>query len=374
MSRNQHKKRNFNDSSEVSDNHGCGPCEYDQCNDQRGFIICPPCDYREKYESEYSDYSCPDFSALCEDIPKICCEKKELCKKSNMKPKYAPSEDSEHHDTKYKKKKNHGCSGCEKQCKGSSKCDSCKSCRCNRCSERSSSESSESESGCGGCGGHCGGSDKCDRCKSCGCRECSDYSRSSVLSALGGSESQSECPRFDNLACDQKKKCCDVSNPCKKHKEPTRQPVHRKEPVTQKEQYSSQSEKRESASASSSSKGKKFIVTFRSKEGHQWAEYHDGNKSIHINGKNGPVLHLYRGCTYFFCVEQIVPSGEDPEHSLILTNNPSGGSGCRMIPNSFSPVPRGCVCLKVDESTPRYFFYQDYKNAYAGGLVIVHDK
>jgi hypothetical protein len=228
-----------------------------------------------------------------------------------------------------------------------------------------------------------------------------------VLSSLADSESKSECPRFDDLANDRKKKCFDIR---KKHSEPVYRtsPFTHKETITpkfpsraisnvqygfthslaRKEQYSSQSEsaekkessqsesaeKKESSSASSSSKGKKFIVTFGPKTGHQWAEYQSGEKSIHINGKNGPVLHLYRGCSYFFCVEQTVPSGEDPEHSLILTNNPSGGAGSRMIPNSFSPVPRGCVCLKVDETTPRYFFYQDYKNPCAGGLVIVHDK
>lgn len=426
MSRSHYKKHNFHDSSEVSEDRGYVSCEQGHCNDQRGYIICPPYEHREKYESEYSDYSCPDFSALCEDKPRICCEKKDPWKKKEAT--YLPSSSS---DSKYRIK---GCKGCRGHCDSKNKCNSCKSCNCDHCSDKSSSESgckgcrgycdsknkcnscksctcdnctdkSSSDSECGGCGGHCDHRNKCDSCKSCGCRECSDYSRSSVLSSLGDSESKSECPKFDDLARDRKKKCIDIR---KHHSEPLYRPgtSAQKQTMTPKIQsrntavgnnqygfsqslvrphYSNQSnekkelihsdstEKKES-SASSSSKGKKFIVTFGPKSGHQWAEYQNGDKSIHINGKNGPVLHLYRGCSYFFCVEQTVPAGEDPEHSLILTNNPSGGQGSRMIPNSFSPVPRGCVCLKVDETTPRYFFYHDYKNPFAGGLVIVHDK
>jgi YHS domain-containing protein len=99
-----------------------------------------------------------------------------------------------------------------------------------------------------------------------------------------------------------------------------------------------------------------------------------GDLSVHINGKNGPVLHLYRGCTYFFCVEQEIPEGQDPKHAFILTNSPAGGPDSRLIPGGFAPVSKGCVCFKVDKCTPRYFFYQESKNAFAGGLVIVHDK
>ena len=373
MSHNQYNKYNFNDSSEVSDDRNCRPCERGQCFEHvTACIVCPPCDYREKYESEFSDYSCPDFSALCEDKPKICCEKRKLCKKSDN----TTSDDSVIHQPKHKKK-DRRCHGCEKQC---NKCDSCKSCNCDRCSYKDRSYDSESESDsvvCSGCDKHC---NRCDRCQSCSCRECSDYSRLNILNDLGGTESQSECPRFDSLALDHKKKCYDPVNPCKKPKssdKPTyRESVQRESVKRDFIQKDELTEKKEvsSSSSSSSGKGKKFIVTFKTKEGHQWAEYNMEDKSIHINGKNGPVLHLYRGCTYFFCVEQSVTSGEDPEHSLILTNSPAGGKGSRMIPNSFSPVPKGCVCLKVDDSTPRYFFYQDYNNAFAGGLVIVHDK
>ena len=380
MSRTQHKKRNFNDSSEVSDDHNYNSYERGQCFEQgMPCIICPPCDYREKYESEFSDLSCPDFSALCEDKPKICCEKKESGKKSNNKFHHASGDDSEKFYPKQQRKK---CHRCEKQCNN---CDSCRSCNCDRCGDHTISDNSEQESGvCHGCDKHC---NQCQSCKSCRCATCTDHSRSSVLSSLATSEYPSECPRFDTLANDQKKKCLKLGKSPKKdtpllHSGPIRREKVHKEPVHYEPEKESSSvtsqlsDKKEllAYSFSSTTKGKKFVVTFKSKDGHQWAEYNDGNKSIHINGKNGPVLHLYRGCTYFFCVEQNLLLGEDAEHSLILTNNPAGGIGSRMIQNSFSPVPRGCVCLKVDDSTPRYFFYQDYKNAFAGGLVIVHDK
>ena len=130
----------------------------------------------------------------------------------------------------------------------------------------------------------------------------------------------------------------------------------------------------ESTKKSSSGKGKKFIVSFKEKDGHPWTDYNNKYESIHINGKNGPVLHLYRDSVYFFCVEQDLVEGEDAKHAFILTNSPIGGHNAKMIKGGFAPVSKGCVCFKVDEQTPRYFFYQDYKNESAGGTILVHDK
>ena len=123
------------------------------------------------------------------------------------------------------------------------------------------------------------------------------------------------------------------------------------------------------------------MVNWASKEGHQWAALNPGADSIHINGKNGPALHLYRGCTYFFMVEQEAPAdwpADQPlPHAFVLTNNPVGmlnGAAPQPIPGAFDPVTKGCVCFKVTKTTPRYFFYQCSTGQFEGGLVIVHDE
>src|SRR5690606_32173301 len=78
-----------------------------------------------------------------------------------------------------------------------------------------------------------------------------------------------------------------------------------------------QSKEQTQESKESSKKGKRFIFTFGPKEGHAWHEYNQDSSSIHVNGKNGPVLHLYRDSTYFFCLEQ-----KDNDNTLVLTNSP----------------------------------------------------
>lgn len=319
----QHKKRTSSDDSDHSDSSsevekcGRGNC----CDQSRAYIVCPPCDYKEKYDSSGSENSCPDFTDLCEDKPRICCEKKS-CKEESSDSSSESSDDD-----------------CEK-CKG-----------CNR-----------------GCG-------SCNNCKSCGCKQCSDYSRSSVLNSLGASESASDCPNFDRLACDEKRKCIPLFD-SHQHDNSTKD-ASKKDNGERKGK--NKQVKSFSSSASASSRGKKFIVSFGPKEGHQWAKYNRGDESIHINGKNGPVLHLYRGSTYFFCVEQcnvsdLSDSSSDDKHFFFLTDSPCGGVGSQAIQSGFAPVSKGCVCFKVDKCTPRYFFYQSSCQAFQGGLVIVHDK
>lgn len=306
MPRNNHGHGNNNNTSESDlcpTTDGCS-------QERRPCIVCPPKEYKEKYDSSSSDSSCPDFSELACDNPKICCEKKNNCKKS--------------------KKHN-------------------KPCNLKKSDDSSSSASNDDHWGKwgspqawggGGCGAgiSCGG---CGNCKSCNFRKCPDYSVSSVISGLGGSET-SDCPDFDELACNEKKKCCNLQNPCKKHR-PGR------------------------------GKGKKFVVSFCNKSGHQWCDYNNGHDAIKINGKVGPVLHLYRGATYYFCVEQDVPPGAEARHMFLLTNSPSGGPNSRPIPGSFQPIGRGTVTFKVTNQTPKYFFYQCSRHSYEGGLVIVHD-
>lgn len=331
----QHKKRNSSDSSDSSSSSSESEKyergqHYDQC---RAWIICPPYDHKEKYDSSESDSSCPDFSDLCENKPRINVEKK--------KSKYEDSSSSdESSDDEYYNSKSKKCHGCDRTC------------------------------------------GKCNNCRSCACRECSDYSRSSVVKSLGSSDSDKHCDNFDRLVLDEKRKNIPLYDHCKpddsskdascekKSVSPKKynRKVQRKQPV-----------KSSSSDASSSgSRGKKFVVSFGPKEGHQWAEYNEGDSSIHINGKNGPVLHLYRGSTYFFCVEQSHLNDDDAscdsEHFFFLTNSPIGGAGSRAIHGGFAPVSKGCVCFKVDKSTPRYFFYQSSKHTFEGGLVIVHDK
>lgn len=119
---------------------------------------------------------------------------------------------------------------------------------------------------------------------------------------------------------------------------------------------------------------KKFVVSFRNKFGHPWSEYNKGSKSIYINGKNGPVIHLYKNKTYIFSVQEEERDVRIDGNAFSLTNSPSGGPKSTIIEGGFTPVSKGCVCLKVTNNTPKYFFYQDSMNKYCGGIIIVHEK
>lgn len=121
-----------------------------------------------------------------------------------------------------------------------------------------------------------------------------------------------------------------------------------------------------SQAPSSSSRDKQLIITFGNKEGHRWEKYNQGKSSIFINDKNGPVLHLYRGRTYLFCIEE-------GRNTFLLTDSPVGGPNSKPIPGGFAPISKGCVRLTVDKFTPRYFYYQSSLNMFEGGLIIVHD-
>jgi hypothetical protein len=199
----------------------------------------------------------------------------------------------------------------------------------------SSTSSSSTAQGCRGCQDRCS---NCVSCISCGCRDCSDYSRSSVLGSLGSSSEY--CPDLDALALDKKKKCCGDKK-SKKH-------------------------------GGQKTKGKKFCVTFGSSTGSTTESYNSGTESIWVNSKNQPILHLYRGNTYFFCVEQGM-TGSTRQYSLILTDSPSGGPGSNLIPGAFAPISSGCASFKVDSKTPRYFYYQTTTQTFMGSLCIVHD-
>jgi hypothetical protein len=121
------------------------------------------------------------------------------------------------------------------------------------------------------------------------------------------------------------------------------------------------------------SKGKKFVVSFGSKAGHPWAQYNTSGTSVYVNGKNGPVLHLNRGATYFIQVEQQVRPGQPIQHSVALTNSPAGGPGSQILPGTFQPLATGTATFHVDKGFPRYSYLQDTRASFAGCLVIVHD-
>ncbi|MEO6068779.1 MAG: hypothetical protein ABIQ41_12465 [Gemmatimonadales bacterium] len=276
---------NHSDASSCDSNH-----KQSACNQRKACIICPPTDHQETYHTESSDYSCPNFSDLCDDLPR----KDKKCNDESHDDEYSDSEsDSEYCDDKK----------CGIDCGNA-------------------------------CGNPCKGGKRIRPH-----RPVDDHSRGSVLNALGDSDDES-CPNFDDLLEDCRRDC------------------KKEEPKVVKQ---------------NSARGKKFVITYGPKAGHPWAEYNKGdNQSIHINGKNGPVLHLYRDCTYFFCVEQKHCESGDV-HQFVLTNKPDGGKGSKIIPGGFEPVSKGCVSLKVTKSTPRYFYYQDADHSYEGGLVIVHD-
>ena len=180
--------------------------------------------------------------------------------------------------------------------------------------------------------------------------------------------------------------------------------------------------------ASNTIRGKKFIVKFGPKKGHQWEEYGSNTHSIYINNKNGPTIHLYRDKNYYFQIESIggaliddkpvtsvntsvevsktqepVPSvmpisimSEDTsttkatktkrndkhheqkhdEHKFLLTLNPVGnynGNEPQPIVKSFEPISHHGAHFKPTKDTPRYFYYQCALHPFEGGLCIVHD-
>ena len=120
-------------------------------------------------------------------------------------------------------------------------------------------------------------------------------------------------------------------------------------------------------------KVKNIPVTFKSKLGHPWEKYNTGLDSIHLKGKNGPVIHMFEGVKYNFDVIQDVIPGTEAKHLFILTDSPSGGPNSTILPG-FDPVVSGKTTFIPNHSTPKFFFYQDFRDQYAGGIVIYHRK
>jgi len=331
-------------------------------NQAKASIICYTRDVREPYSSEVS-VGCPDFSNLCADQPRKCHKLKDLCK------------------------------SCGSSSESSCGCDKSSSCSSSSDSSLLDSEPSlpcKKKHGCKKCD-KCNKCDNCDGgCASCGCKQCVDHSVASVLRSIG--EEEGGCPVFDDLCADQKRECKELPNLCKSCSSesssscscdksssesscPDCDKNKKSLPVVKSVKKNKKAVDSVTKPEVSSGRGKKFMVSFGSKQGHSWNEYNEGSTSVYINGKNGPVLHLYRDSTYFFCVEQDTVEGDNVEaNTFLLTNSPEGGPESALILNSFAPVSKGVVCLKVTDTTPRYFFYQNGKGKMQGGLVIVHDK
>ena len=138
----------------------------------------------------------------------------------------------------------------------------------------------------------------------------------------------------------------------------------------------SESKKHDCSSSSSSGCGHKvkhLPITFGPKLGHPWAQYNQGEESIYVKGINGPTLHLFRGATYSFDITQEYIPGTEARHLFVLTNSPAGGQDSFIFPG-FVPVVNGSVEFTITDDLPKYFFYQDFKNEFAGGIVIVHSR
>ena len=178
------------------------------------------------------------------------------------------------------------------------------------------------------CTGCCKQCDNCNYgCKYCDCKQCDEYSKRSVLRAL----------------CTDDKSCKVPPSKCKKDCE---------------EKYE---------------KCKKFVITVGSKEGHPWSKYMPGDFSLYVNGKNGPLIYLRRGYTYYFFFEQ--QQSQDDKLDFFLTDSPVGGFQAQKIPGGFDPInkDKNSAVFKVDDYTPKTFFYQSSLSELKGGIVIVQD-
>ncbi len=213
----------------------------------------------------------------------------------------------------------------------------------------SSSSSSSCDYGigqCRGCNKKCG---KCNDCQGCGCGGscCLDYSVSSVLSAVDASSSEC-CADLTKLADDCSQGQSNYKSYSVKQNQNKPKHGHSHEHKNKKE--------------------KKFMVSFRQKNKHVWYDIIDCHTTVWINGKEGPVLHLYRGYTYHFCIDH-----NKTHQALVLSTNPSCGHDTSPISGGFPPLSKGCASLVVNHNTPKYFYYGSASDNFCGGLCIVHN-
>lgn len=302
----------------------CGLCNKGNCAN----IIHPPCDREESYDSSSSgccDNSCPDLDDIACDLSRKCTDLKDLCTTTS--------------DTKTDTK-----TATKTDTKTATK--SSKTCKTSKTSKSSSSTD------CSGCGDHC---NNCNKCKSCGCKECSDYSASSVASSLDVT-SESCCPDLSGIQCD-KSRHCDPLELCKDTK-------------TQKKSLETKNKKVVNKKAHKAHKT--FVITYGPKKNHPYSEYNNGTESIYVNGKNGAIVHMYRGETYKFVVKQDIKEGQEITKGFLLTTSPEGGPNSKIVKSAFPSIALGSFYFTATEDTHKFFFYNDIYNTHLGGLVLVH--
>lgn len=105
----------------------------------------------------------------------------------------------------------------------------------------------------------------------------------------------------------------------------------------------------------------------------------DTDKAFAINGVHGKNIHVRRGQTYKFQVNVDLKSNHP--QPFYFTTDPAGGLMGDMCESSYDPaelagtmkpVASGLYTLKVDDKTPKHFYYQSRNCKFLGGHVFVH--
>lgn len=115
--------------------------------------------------------------------------------------------------------------------------------------------------------------------------------------------------------------------------------------------------------------GRKFTITLVDKKYHPQAHHiPHGAKVWAVNGYAGARLNLYEGNTYYFEID--VSCGKSQDFYLTADIMGGGDYSSLLLPGTVS-VSEGVLCLRVDEHTPRCFYYQSMQGPHRGGMIIV---
>jgi hypothetical protein len=323
------------------------------------------------------------------------------------------------------------CEGCEMKC---SKCHLCRSCGCKKCNDVSTSsvvsELYDNEDlykmkkrHCHGCSSNC---KSCDKCRSCGCNKCKRHTKSEVLDVLGSSSD--DCsdnsdlkynlvklfkkPRYNGMpeyeykptkpSCGCSVKGC-VKCPYNGNPAPVPSSTSSSStststststpmvPVPETDQdiqkhldklLQNKNQDKESFDIMNIVRNnilekekniKKFNVSVGDKQGHKYSKLIDGKKSFYINGKNGPMVHLYRNNSYVFSLDPEILKNENYKFTFIENPMKVSGKPNMKINNVTESKDGSYLTLDVTKDTPRYFYYQCLNHNLIGGIVVVHD-
>jgi len=128
--------------------------------------------------------------------------------------------------------------------------------------------------------------------------------------------------------------------------------------------------------------GQIFEVGLASKCGHPWEHrILDSTRAWMVNGSLGKTIHVKRGNTYLFKVNQSADAKGIYQHHLYFTTDPIGGKRGEACDNGMhdacplalspSPIASGSVALKIHDTYPDTFYYQCRNHKAMGGLVVV---